>query len=51
MMQGSLRNASKGGKSSSIDRKLALQQDVCILHTIFVSSFSVPCIVHNLKLS
>ncbi|WJX15865.1 hypothetical protein P8452_05962 [Trifolium repens] len=28
MMQGSLRNASKGGKSSSIDRKLALQQDV-----------------------
>ncbi|XP_058722245.1 uncharacterized protein LOC131594171 [Vicia villosa] len=28
MMQGSLRNGSKGGKSSTIERKLALQQDV-----------------------
>ncbi|CAI8606370.1 unnamed protein product [Vicia faba] len=28
MMQGSLRVASKGGKSSTIERKLALQQDV-----------------------
>jgi len=47
--QRGIRNAVKGGKTSSKDRKLALQQDVMLM-SLFFSSVSFIFFASNLKL-
>jgi hypothetical protein len=47
--QKGIRNAVKGGKTSSKDRKLALQQDVMLI-SLFSSSVSFIFFASNLKL-